>query len=473
VRWPRFYPLSICAIAVVCWLGPCGSSLWLDEAGTFWLVKGTFAETWQRGLEWSGHPPLYYLIAWLAVRIGGANEFIMRLPSVAAMATATILVYRLGRRLLDEEAGWLAALVFSCIPSVYFAASDARPYAVALMFFAGHALALLRWLDCGKHRDAAAYILLAAATLHTHVLLAPGLIVPAVYAMWRTRRRLFLFCAWCAGVVLVLPILFLALRYNRERAAHTFAEMPTLGLMLEAFSPPRLIVLTGVGLLLAFLVLPSFRMRWPADRSRTVLLVAWMLFTPVLFFLLARFMSIQLFVPRYMISYTPALALLFGCLLRSAEPAAARRAMALVVVAGVIASFAFFRGFRHHDEDWRGVLACIGKTAREGNMPVFIATYFVEGRDPRALSDPRLHEALFAPELVYPPGVPVTHLPFGFNEAYFSQVFAEGRLARNEFLYLGSGHGLNWLRGRFHERHPAVETICGCKALEAVHVRLH
>ena len=51
------------------WLLPFGSSLWLDETGTFWIVQGSFGQTIHRALESSGSIP-YFVVVWLAKTIG-------------------------------------------------------------------------------------------------------------------------------------------------------------------------------------------------------------------------------------------------------------------------------------------------------------------------------------------------------------------------------------------------------------------
>jgi len=52
---------------------------------------------------------------WLVVGLGGAREIVLRLPSVIAAAGAALLLYRLGTRLVDREAGLLAATAFACV----------------------------------------------------------------------------------------------------------------------------------------------------------------------------------------------------------------------------------------------------------------------------------------------------------------------------------------------------------------------
>ena len=66
-----------------------------------------------RSVEFQSMPPTYFMIAWVARRVGGISEIALRVPSVIAMALATYLLYRLGRRLFDAETGLIAAVVLA------------------------------------------------------------------------------------------------------------------------------------------------------------------------------------------------------------------------------------------------------------------------------------------------------------------------------------------------------------------------
>ena len=48
------------------WLMPLVSSLWLDELGTWWVVKDGAGDAVHRALTFHGQSPLYYLIVWAA-----------------------------------------------------------------------------------------------------------------------------------------------------------------------------------------------------------------------------------------------------------------------------------------------------------------------------------------------------------------------------------------------------------------------
>ena len=143
----RFLAWLIAACAALLWVLPMHSSLWLDETGTFWIARDRISDTIARAWFWSGQSPFYYLIAWVAVHVGGTSEIILRIPSLLCMGGAAALLVFTGERLIHRQTGLLGALVFVCFEETVFAAADARPYALALLMLVAHMLMLLRWLE--------------------------------------------------------------------------------------------------------------------------------------------------------------------------------------------------------------------------------------------------------------------------------------------------------------------------------------
>ena len=117
------------------------------------------------------------------------GERALRAPSLLAMVCAAVLVWRVGRRLGDDEAGLLAALAFVALRIVGAQAANARPYALGLVLVTASMLFLLRWLDGGSARDGAAWALLAGLMPHVHPLLGVMLPVQAATLLVAWRRR--------------------------------------------------------------------------------------------------------------------------------------------------------------------------------------------------------------------------------------------------------------------------------------------
>src|ERR1035441_3898308 len=133
--------------------------------------------------EWPSITAAYGLVCSAAYALGGAHEYVMRLPSVIAIALASLLLYQLAKRLLDAASALPALVVVICSETVAFAACDARPYALLLLAVTGSTLALVRWLDMGSPGSAMAYVITAALVPYVHYLACPVLAGHAVSAL--------------------------------------------------------------------------------------------------------------------------------------------------------------------------------------------------------------------------------------------------------------------------------------------------
>lgn len=124
------------AALVRLWIVPLGSSLSLDEFGTWWASDGGLGEILSRARLFPQSVP-YVVIVFLERALGGSGEISLRVPSLLAAGLAAYVLYRLGAELVDRETGLLAAGIFVGFRPIAFAAGDARPYAFAVLAATG------------------------------------------------------------------------------------------------------------------------------------------------------------------------------------------------------------------------------------------------------------------------------------------------------------------------------------------------
>jgi hypothetical protein len=447
------------AIAVLLlWAPPLRSSFWLDETGTFWVIKDGISNLVDRSMNWSSQSPLYYLTAWVALAAGGKHEWILRLPSLAAALAAAWFLYRLAARLFDGTTARLAVLVFACSEPVVFAAADARPYALALCMLVASALALVNWLDTGRWRFAGAYVVLTTLTIYAHYLFGPALVVVAWYALLRAgRERVIgipkLLSAWAVTGILTLPLVFQLRGFLAGSRAHDFAGAPTRGDFFAGLAPPLVVGPLLLAFLAVWLIAPLRNRERAAPKLSLLLAIFWTLTPPLLLFAIATLSSAKLFVPRYYVSYVPGLCLLAAGLVRCLVPDAAHRMVATAFVGISVVGLA---SWRHRPyEDWSGASREVSRLSA-GKVPVLVASGFVEATDSKTLDDPTLRIAFFAPQEMYPISAPMIRLPYVLNDEssqYMERVVPQIETESRFFLLVRSqgSEGLTfepWLRGR-------------------------
>ena len=413
----RLLIIAVGAMVVIqLWFGLIASSLWLDETGTWWIVKDGPVEAMHRAFSWSGQSPFFYLVAWASSRIFGLNEIALRIPSVLAMSGAIYFLFRIGERIFDRATAAVVAFVFLCVASFY--AIDARPYALALLCLTVSVWALLRWVDTNRPFDAIVYVVAGASLVYAHCIMSLGLGAAVIYgvaATWNQRRRL----AWLVVMEIVTGLLCAPLvpqlkLFYATRSAHTFTGLPTSGDLLDGFIPCSL---AGALVLLVWLVM-SFRrdaaIAGRCTRLAALLIGAWALFAPLFLFLLPVATDLRLFVDRYYSSALPGQALLLGGLISSIRVRGVRNALLLILGAASILVQGRISVNSHGREDWRAAMQFVKHEAQAA--PVLLVSPFAEGTDFKALRDPKIHDILFSPELVY--GEPATsvRLPHAFAE---------------------------------------------------------
>ncbi|MEX0983736.1 MAG: glycosyltransferase family 39 protein [Actinomycetota bacterium] len=437
----RFVWVIIAIVVAILWIRPLVEGLWLDEFGTWWVIKDGWSETIARATRFQGQSPLYYLVAHLARVMGGGSEPILRVPSLAAFAGSAFLVWRLGRRLFDDETARLAVLVFSGgIAS--FAAADARPYAVAVLFTTASAAALVAWLDSGRPAMAIVYVVCSALAVWAHFVFALGLLAIVPYALVRARRRStsvrtpMLALTWAAVLVLSLPLLGQVTSLLGRSASLTIpAELKPIDVIFALFNPAvAMAVLVGLGLTATY-VWPEIGHRHAA-RSAAYLIVPWALGPPGLLLVLSLVSTVRFVPPRYSYSAAPAAALLGGWVLSSIEPALARRlAAACFAIIAVLTFGSRARG----GEDWRAAVGVV-RDASDASTVILAHPGFIESAQVDWLLDPERSSYLLAPFSYYQvPGQLILmplHLERADERAFVDDIVDERLAHLDRFLFI-------------------------------------
>lgn len=414
--------LSIVTAVVIgsLWLVPLSSSLWLDELGTWWVVKDGLGDAVHRALTFHGQSPLYYLIVWAARAVGGNSEVVLRLPSLIATAASAILLYRLARTLIGREAARLAVLVFAATNVVAFEASEARPYAMATLAVIGSTYALVRWLDDGRRWSRAlVYALLAVAVVWMHYLFALALVPQALYALVRLRRgeteasarRLA-----AVAVIVTAGIVPLAIQLASLWGRRSSLSIPIDGTVQDlaiVLLPPVLVASLFLGTLLARLQ-DRVRIAPALARSSTlVLLGSWLLFPVVTLFLVSALTPVTVLALRYFASVAPAAAMFAGWAIASMEPAAVRRIVAVMLV---LLSVLAYGATLKNKEDWRGTAAFERENAGPDTI-VLLHPALVESAQLDWFSDPERRSYLLSVQSYYPMEGRVTPMPYILDNA--------------------------------------------------------
>lgn len=113
------------------------------EASREMLVTGNYAIP-QIGFEpfWE-KPPLFFWLQALCMRLFGVNEFAARLPNAICGVLTLLLLFRLGRKQVNEQFGWIWVLMYagSLLPQLYFKSGIIDPWFNLFIFLGVYQLA--------------------------------------------------------------------------------------------------------------------------------------------------------------------------------------------------------------------------------------------------------------------------------------------------------------------------------------------
>ena len=168
-RAAGFILLGITVIGLVIRLVAWGQPVLGDELSSLWIVReydlsGTVREV-SSDAEIS--PPLYFVLAWFASKLGSAPELV-RLPALLAGVTAIPLSYLLGERLRGRAAGLIAAAVMALSPFMVAFSATGRAYSLMVALLIASTLVMLAAMKRGRIAWWVSFGLLTCLAMYSH-----------------------------------------------------------------------------------------------------------------------------------------------------------------------------------------------------------------------------------------------------------------------------------------------------------------
>ncbi|MDD4894612.1 MAG: glycosyltransferase family 39 protein [Candidatus Omnitrophica bacterium] len=137
---------------------------WEDELWTLYRSNLSVVATLKTLVSLPVHPPFYYLLMNLWVKLFGANEFILRFPSIIFSMLSVFFVFKLGESLYNSRIGLYAALLLAFSPFSIYYSQEAKGYAMSWALCIISFWLFYRLMKKFRAADLAAYILVTAAS---------------------------------------------------------------------------------------------------------------------------------------------------------------------------------------------------------------------------------------------------------------------------------------------------------------------
>lgn len=377
---------------------PAREGLWLDEAMSVRFARLPLADVLTMPPAREFNPPLYYALLHFWVAAGGEGEAAVRALSILLGVAAVVCVYRVGRLLLGEEAGLVAALLLATCPYHVYYSQEARFYALLVTLTLVSMEAFVRVLRGGGRGAQAAYVIASVLLFYTHAHAVFVLAVPVLYALVAYARRggerppgprrwIRLEAIVALGAAAWMGP-FLA-RVATQQTSFWIAR-PTwtdLGRTLSQYagSTTALVVLAAAAFTEALRGLAAGHARRDAPDAADaperpgLLLALWVTIPLLAPFLLSQVMT-PFFLARASIASVPALHLVAARALGRLPRALLRwGVVAVVVAASLVNQWRYFHVPAR--EQWREAAAWVQATATPGDLVVLDAGYGQPGFD--------------------------------------------------------------------------------------------
>jgi mannosyltransferase len=392
-----------------------GRSLGFDEGATVAIVSQHGHALWTAIAHDGGNMAGYYLLMHGLVGVFGNGLLVLRLPSALATVATVALVATIGIRLFDRRAGLVAGVLAAVSLPLLYWAQTARGYAPMVAFVCAGFLALVALSDPPQAEAPGRWPWIAyvvAMTLAMYCSIVAVLVVPAQLLVLVHRRAALrrLGSALAAIAVCSLPLAILAVR----RGSGQLFWVPRPTRMVET---QVLQSITSAGLAPSFHhVVTTYLLMWAtvaavlalvADAIRRrrrgeagwgmALMLAWCVVPAALTFLYSL-VAQPVFVPRNVLTSTPAVGLALAAATRDRRWP---RLVAPVVGVALLAVLALralpvAKSYGVSPEPWRAVTAHVLAQSRPGDCIAFYPEdgrmafqYYVGTRGPATARAPR------------------------------------------------------------------------------------
>ncbi len=437
------YPVALLASLSI-WLLALPAPLWLDETLAYWQVSGGFSKIWSRSALMPSSIGYLYTL-WVAKSILGSQEIALKIPSTLAMLGAAYFLFRSARELFDPEIAFLTCVFFCLEPNVVFAATDARPYAFALLATNFTIFIFILWMTRHQTWQAILFGAAAAGILYFHYLFGAILPAFAIYYLALRHRSIRADARQLAAVLasfalLALPLIFRVASLYHTRDTHIVQELPPKWIALNTLVPMQTLIGFVATIFLAALVR---KVKLPGrDCFPSGVLCLLLALVPAGILLgVSAVTPLHLVIPRYFLVVAPGSALTWGLLMTRVDSRLLRQIFCVGLVGVTVFECYNSPNSRKHELNFKQAHELVNRNAAKDRAPVLTCSAFIESNFEPLPVDLASENALVSQLSYYPVNAPVVLLPFSLNDEAMrigSQTILAATQQRQRFLAVGT-----------------------------------
>jgi len=362
------------------------NSLWLDEAATLGMSKGSFETIWITTLSGDFHPPLFHWIEHIML-VFGQSEIILRfIPALLGSLTIPVF-YLIGKEFRDKNVGLISAALLTVSYFGIFYSQEAYSYSMVLFVFSLVLFFYFMALRTGETSQWLIFGLFSALAVWTHYYVLIALFVIYLHALITLREKLKkdihegkkILVALGAMTVPILPLVFVVL----ERYHTLTAAPPTYGVLGPVLIQETFIRLSGgyspfswvIAIIYLFLMFVGLAFFYREDRNKCLFSVMYLVLPLIISVIISSRMTMN---PRYLIYLLP----IYFALVAASFPVIFRfipnRKLLYAFIILIFAINApllsgYYTSFTK--EDWRGFSQIVQSVTKDGDLIVVVPGY--------------------------------------------------------------------------------------------------
>lgn len=357
-------------------------SLWLDEAINILAARNfDFIYFITRYPIADFHPPGYFALLWVWIRIFGSSEIASRSLSILFSIGTVWLTYLIGRKLFNKNVGLLGALFLSLAPLFIYYSQEARMYSLAAFAVTLSTYFFVSFFNKEKNSQIG-YILSTALIFYSDYV--AYFVLPAQILYVLIYKRLFIkkyLITLGGAVALLIPwlVIFPEQLSNGQQTAGVLTGWRNVVGGASFKEGALLIIKTLIGritfenkifyfVFVSLVALPfvtAFKKALQKINPNTALILVWLSLPPVIAFLLSFY--IPVFTYFRFIFILPAFYLLAATGISQLK----KPFLLAIILVEVIVSSLYLFNPSFQREDWKGVVNFLESKGNNQSLVIF------------------------------------------------------------------------------------------------------
>ena len=360
------------------------NSLWLDEGATLDFARRSLLGIWETTAGGEVNPPLFHYLEH-AMLLFGSSEWVLRfIPALLGTLTIPVM-YFIGRDIIDENGGIIAAALMAFSTFHLFYSQDARAYTTMLFFFS---LALATYLWALRSKDTFWWIIsgvFAALAFWSHFYVFIPILILFLHALIEKKEEILtnihaikpILISGLTFVILSFPVILVAIPLFFKRTA----SAPTWGLsgIDVIFSTLDQMLSYSLVITIIFFILALLGIIKIYHKSKSYVLL--ILLSIILPFIVSLILSAKMpMSPRYLMYLLPfffvSIAGSYMYLPKMQNP---RKILVVFVVLLFLINIPFYSSYysSYTKNDWRGFADVVEQNTNPGDAVVVLPACMV------------------------------------------------------------------------------------------------